>query len=123
MTTEPLGGMKFLRGSTLNSIDVEVSSFPIDPTAAGTEVTFQVAAAWANELANEGIAATVSDAVLGADGRWGFRLSVAAFDTTALPVGPYWCAFVIETADGGRAHVPASGRLLVEILPAPTVPA
>lgn len=122
MTTHPAAPLQFLQGSTLNPIDVEVSSFPLDPTEEGTIVSFQAAAAWSNVLVLEDVEVEVRDVgpTLGLPtGRFSFTLSVEALDTTALPPGPYYCAFVVEPAGGGRAYIPASGRLHVDILPTP----
>jgi hypothetical protein len=124
MTTLPTADHRFPFGSSLVPLELEVQSFPFDPSADGYTVTLQAVAVWSNELMLENIPCTVEDLT---DeeveaGRFRFRVSTLSnFPAELLPPGQYHCAFVIEDGEGRRGYLPASGRLAVEILPAPVV--
>jgi hypothetical protein len=122
MTTYPTADQRYPVGSTLLPLEVEVSSFPFDPSGEGYTVTLQAVSQWTRELVLDDIPAEVEHAVQDVvEERWSFtvRTSDAAnFPGGLLAPGPYWCCFKIVDGEGGVCYIPASGWLSVEILPA-----
>jgi len=125
MTTYPTADHRFPFGASLVPLELEVQSFPFDPSGDGFTVTLQVCAVWSGALVLEAVpaefAGVVPDPVTG---RFSFLVRTtdeAGFPGELLQPGQYYCAFVIEDGDGRKGYLPASGRLAVEILPAPVV--